>query len=117
VILDADAADRDLGIAPREERRPADDLGLDVDDLDISPRGSGRGARDRAARSLEPEIAASRLPPAIEPLDPVGVIDAARISKLAPDDVWLDQTWVEPQVQEPTAGLDDDVTGPWPTAE
>lgn len=118
VVLDADAADRDLGIASREERRPADDLGLGpVADLDISRRGSGRDARDRGARDREPEIAASRMPPAIEPLDPVGVIDAARISKLAPDDVWLDQTWVEPQVQEPTAGLDDDVTGPWPTAE
>jgi hypothetical protein len=105
VVLDAHVADLDLGIVPPDDER--DEL---VADLGIAPRGRGRSARE-----LEPEIEASRMPPPIEPLDPVGVIDAARISKLAPDDVWLDQTWVEPQVQEPTQ-RDDDATGPWPTA-
>lgn len=108
VVLDAHVADLDLGIAPREDRRTDHEL---EHDLGLGPRGSGRGTRD-----LPPEIEAGRLPPPIEPLDPVGVIDAARISKLPADDVWLDQTWVEPQVQEPTR-QDDDVSGPWPTAE
>ncbi|MFA4929784.1 MAG: hypothetical protein WC558_14805, partial [Patulibacter sp.] len=113
----------------RERRRRADAAVLDAnaadDDLGIARRGSGRGVRDRDrapgidgddVRELDLEIEAERLPPAIEPFDPVGVIDAARISKLAPDDVWLDQTWIEPQVHEPTVQPDDDATGPWPTA-
>jgi hypothetical protein len=101
VVLDARAADDDLGIAPADE----DDL-----DLRIVARGRGRDPRGAAD-----EIHAERLPPTIVPFDPVGVIDARRMAKLAPDDVWLDQTWVEPQVQEPTSP-DDDATGPWPTA-
>ncbi|MBF6621767.1 MAG: hypothetical protein ITG02_16260 [Patulibacter sp.] len=103
VVLDARAADDDLGIAPARED----------DDLDLRIVARGRG---RDTRNVDPEIQAQRLPPAIVPLDPVGAIDAARMAKLAPDDVWLEQTWIEPQVQEPTVQPDDDATGPWPTA-
>lgn len=46
------------------------------------------------------------------------MIEAARLSAVDRKDLWLDQTWDEPELREPRATDDDgDVTGPWPVAE
>lgn len=143
VVLDAHAADVDLGIAApdgtRDDRDP-NGPGDDRDPVDGPTAGPGTSdpptvdpptagpwtsdappvgprGRGRTVRIAAPASPSDDRPPAIVPLDPVGEIDAARIAKLPADDVWLDQTWVEPQVREPTRQPDDDdLTDPWPTA-
>ncbi len=131
VVLDARAADADLGIVA-DRTGDADDRSpwAAEDGPERSSRGRGRGRTERlAGRSsghdeAPPSAGTTGITgdpgdepvPAIVPLDPVGVIDAARMARLPADDVWLEQTWIEPDIHEPTSHPDDDATGPWPTA-
>jgi hypothetical protein len=78
----------------------------------------GRGAADDDLSSAVPEFRPSGepYPAALRPLDPTGEIRASRRTP-RPEQLWLDVTWDEPQLREPTDDDDDDATGPWPVSE